>query len=171
LRIPMSAKKPSAASKRVSEKTGSKPAAKVANQNAQPIAPPAHCSPVENLKEDIRKHMFAFLGKDITRAGMHDYYKALAYTVRERMAEHWIKTQRGYYDASVKRVYYLSLEFLVGRSLKNNVLCLGMEDEVRAALSEMGQDYEEITEVEWDAGLGNGGLGRLASCYLDSWPP
>jgi len=135
---------------------------------ADPIVPETPCSPVETLKEDIRKHMFAFLGKDITRAGLHDYFKAVAYTMRERMAEHWIKTQRSYYDKSSKRVYYLSLEFLVGRSLKNNVLCLGIEDQVREALAGMGQDYEEVSEVEWDAGLGNGGLGRLASCYLDS---
>jgi len=126
------------------------------------------CSLMDKLKEDIRRHMFAFLGKDITRAGIQDYFKALAYTVRERMAEHWIRTQRSYYDESAKRVYYLSLEFLVGRSLRNNVLCLGMEEQVREALAEMGQDYDEISEVEWDAGLGNGGLGRLASCYLDS---
>ncbi|SNR98585.1 glycogen phosphorylase [Humidesulfovibrio mexicanus] len=126
------------------------------------------CSLIEKLKKDIRRHMFAFLGKDIARAGIHDYYKALAYTMRERMAEHWIRTQRSYYDASAKRVYYLSLEFLVGRSLKNNVLCLGLEDQVREALAEMGQDFEEVAETEWDAGLGNGGLGRLASCYLDS---
>jgi starch phosphorylase len=126
------------------------------------------CSLMDKLKEDIRRHMFAFLGKDITRAGIHDYFKALAYTMRERMAEHWIRTQRSYYDESAKRVYYLSLEFLVGRSLRNNVLCLGMEEQVREALSELGQDYDEISEVEWDAGLGNGGLGRLASCYLDS---
>jgi len=162
----MSAKKASPQPRRAPGKAGnmavSRPAA------ADPVLPPSQCSPVENLKEDIRKHMFAFLGKDITRAGIHDYFKALAYTVRERMAEHWIHTQRSYYDASAKRVYYLSLEFLVGRSLKNNVLCLGMEDQVREALAEMGQDYEEITETEWDAGLGNGGLGRLASCYLDS---
>ena len=144
-----------------------KPAPKAKPASA-PAAPEAGCSPVETLKEDIRKHMFAFLGKDITRAGLHDYFKAVAYTMRERMAEHWIKTQRSYYDKSSKRVYYLSLEFLVGRSLKNNVLCLGIEDQVREALTGLGQDYEEISEVEWDAGLGNGGLGRLASCYLDS---
>ncbi|MBU1229448.1 MAG: glycogen/starch/alpha-glucan phosphorylase [Proteobacteria bacterium] len=143
--------------------TKAKPAAK-----ASPDAPAENCCTIENLREDIRKHMFAFLGKDIARAGIHDYYKALAYTVRERMAEHWIRTQRSYYDKSSKRVYYLSLEFLVGRSLKNNVLCLGMEDQVREVLTSLGQDYEEITEAEWDAGLGNGGLGRLASCYLDS---
>ncbi len=135
---------------------------------ADPIVPESFCTPVENLKEEIRKHMFSFLGKDITRAGIFDYFKALAYTIRERMAEHWIRTQRSYYDESAKRVYYLSLEFLVGRSLKNNVICLGMEEQVRQALAEMGQDFEEVTETEWDAGLGNGGLGRLASCYLDS---
>jgi len=145
---------------------GTKPAAETTAK--LPIVPEASCTPVESLKEDIRKHMFAFLGKDITRAGLHDYFKAVAYTMRERMAEHWIRTQRSYYDKSSKRVYYLSLEFLVGRSLKNNVLCLGIEDQVREALAGLGQDYEEISEVEWDAGLGNGGLGRLASCYLDS---
>ncbi|HWR02962.1 MAG TPA: glycogen/starch/alpha-glucan phosphorylase [Humidesulfovibrio sp.] len=162
----MSAKK-TAAESRSATKPVAKPA-KTASPKDEPIIPPAQCSPVENLKEDIRRHMFAFLGKDITRASIHDYYKAVAYTMRERMAEHWIRTQRSYYDESAKRVYYLSLEFLVGRSLKNNVLCLGMEDQVREALTQMGQDYEEISETEWDAGLGNGGLGRLASCYLDS---
>ena len=149
--------------------SAAKPKAKLAPKvKDEPILPPTRCRPVDTLQEDIRKHMFAFLGKDITRAGLHDYFKAVAYTVRERMAEHWIRTQRSYYDKSSKRVYYLSLEFLVGRSLKNNVLCLGMEEQVREALTAMGQDYEEISEVEWDAGLGNGGLGRLASCYLDS---
>jgi len=177
----MPAKKTPAAAKSVSSTAKSKPAARkqassktASAKDKEPpreknsVAPPAQCAPVETLKEDIRKHMFAFLGKDINRAGIHDYFKALAYTIRERMAEHWIRTQRSYYDASSKRVYYLSLEFLVGRSLKNNVLCLGLEDQVIDALKQMGQDYEEITETEWDAGLGNGGLGRLASCYLDS---
>ncbi len=148
-------------------KPKAKPQAKPSSAGA-PSMPEENCCSVETLKEDIRKHMFAFLGKDIARAGIHDYYKALAYTMRELMAEHWIRTQRSYYDRSSKRVYYLSLEFLVGRSLKNNVLCLGMEQQVREALTGMGQDYEEVTEAEWDAGLGNGGLGRLASCYLDS---
>ncbi|MBI5518567.1 MAG: glycogen/starch/alpha-glucan phosphorylase [Desulfovibrio sp.] len=162
----MPAKKPAAAPKRAPKV---KPQGQIqANKVEEPIVPPAQCSPVENLKEEIRRHMFAFLGKDITRAGIHDYYTALAYTMREKMAEHWIRTQRSYYDASAKRVYYLSLEFLVGRSLKNNVLCLGMEEQVREALAEMGQDFDEVAETEWDAGLGNGGLGRLASCYLDS---
>jgi len=164
----MSAKKTSAASRPKVSATGSANSSLLASHSGGQDGAETQCSLMEKLKEDIRRHMFAFLGKDITRAGIHDYYKALAYTMRERMAEHWIRTQRSYYDDSVKRVYYLSLEFLVGRSLKNNVLCLGMEDQVREALAEMGQDYEEISEVEWDAGLGNGGLGRLASCYLDS---
>jgi len=165
----MPVKKSDPASKRPMSSARRNAAPQVPPQDAEPsIAPESRCSPVEGLKEEIRKHMFAFLGKDITRAGIQDYYKALAYTIRERMAEHWIRTQRSYYEHSAKRVYYLSLEFLVGRSLKNNVICLGLEDQVREALAEMGQDYEEISETEWDAGLGNGGLGRLASCYLDS---
>lgn len=160
----MPAKKPSAKAKQVAAAVSPPPP----TRPEQVCAEPEQCSLIDKLKEDIRRHMFAFLGKDITRAGIQDYYKALAYTMRERMAEHWIRTQRSYYDDSAKRVYYLSLEFLVGRSLKNNVLCLGMEDHVRDALAAMGQDYDEISEEEWDAGLGNGGLGRLASCYLDS---
>jgi starch phosphorylase len=164
----MPAKKSAQSPKRAQAKAPAAAAKAAARKQDPPVRPEERCSPVESLKEEIRKHMFAFLGKDITRAGIHDYYKALAYTIRERMAEHWIRTQRSYYDTSAKRVYYLSLEFLVGRSLKNNVICLGLEDNVRLALTELGQDYDEITETEWDAGLGNGGLGRLASCYLDS---
>ncbi len=170
----MSAQKPTkkpAAPKAPPAQPEAKPAAKASRSRTSaedPVVPEAFCTPVENLKEEIRKHMFAFLGKDIARAGIYDYYKALAYTMREKMAEHWIRTQRSYYDQSAKRVYYLSLEFLVGRSLKNNVICLGIEDQVRQALAEMGQDYDEVAETEWDAGLGNGGLGRLASCFLDS---
>ncbi|HMM39402.1 MAG TPA: glycogen/starch/alpha-glucan phosphorylase [Desulfovibrio sp.] len=120
------------------------------------------------LKADIERHILSFLGNDAALASKHDYFKALAYTVRERMAERWIKTQRAYYLRGAKRVYYLSLEFLPGRSLWNNILCLGLERECVRTLEEFGVNPEDIVELEWDAGLGNGGLGRLASCYLDS---
>ncbi len=92
----------------------------------------------------------------------------LAYSVRDRLIERWIKTQRALHDTLAKRVYFLSLEFLPGRFLKNYLISLQMEDEARRTLAEMGFDLDELEEEEWDAGLGNGGLGRLASCYMDS---
>jgi len=122
----------------------------------------------ESLGRDITRHIVSFLGHDARWAGKHDVYKGLAYTIRERLADLWIKTQRAYYDRHAKRVYYLSMEFLAGRSLMNNIINLGIEDEVRRALDTFGLKLEDVCEVEWDAGLGNGGLGRLASCYLDS---
>jgi len=88
--------------------------------------------------------------------------------VRDRLIERWIKTQRALHDTLAKRVYFLSLEFLPGRFLKNYLISLQMEDEARRTLAEMGFDLDELEEEEWDAGLGNGGLGRLASCYMDS---
>jgi glycogen phosphorylase len=92
----------------------------------------------------------------------------LAYSIRDRLVDRWIKSQRSLYDAMAKRVYFLSLEFLPGRFLMNYLLSLNMTDEARRALQKLGFDLDELEEVEWDAALGNGGLGRLASCYLDS---
>ena len=132
------------------------------------ISCPVKLSDTESLRRDISSHITSFLGHDSRWAGKHDVYKGLAYTIRERLADLWIKTQRSYYDRQAKRVYYLSMEFLAGRSLMNNIINLGVEDEVRAALARFNLNLEDVCEAEWDAGLGNGGLGRLASCYLDS---
>jgi len=120
------------------------------------------------LKRSIQRHITSSLGSDYTRSGPFAHYRALALTVRDHMVDQWIRTQRSFYEKQAKRVYYLSMEFLPGRSLINNLINLGLEDESRKALDEMGYTLEEIEEMEWDAGLGNGGLGRLASCYLDS---
>jgi glycogen phosphorylase len=95
-------------------------------------------------------------------------YVALALAVRDRMIERWIKTQDAYYDNDAKRVYYMSLEFLMGRTLMNSVCNLGLRDATAQGLMELGYKLEELAEAEWDAGLGNGGLGRLAACFLDS---
>jgi starch phosphorylase len=135
------------------------------NQESQSCAGP-HAP--GTLGADITRHIVSFLGHDARWAGKHDVYKGLAYTLRERLADLWIMTQRAYYDRQAKRVYYLSMEFLAGRSLMNTVINLGVEDEVRRALDSFGLKLEDVCEMEWDAGLGNGGLGRLASCYLDS---
>lgn len=122
----------------------------------------------KKIKESINHHLLSFQGRDPERAGPRDNYKALAYTLRDILVEKWINTQKKYYDKHQKRVYYLSLEFLVGRSLGNSLINLGLLDEVTEALHELGYTLEEIRELEEDAALGNGGLGRLASCFLDS---
>src|SRR5262245_38758688 len=95
-------------------------------------------------------------------------YVALALSVRDRLVERWIRTQDTYYDQDPKRVYYLSLEYLMGRTLGNSLLALGLTDACSQALTDLGYRLEDIREAEWDAGLGNGGLGRLAACFLDS---
>ncbi len=113
-------------------------------------------------------HLEYTLGVDSHSASMHDRYMALAFAVRDRLTGQWMHTQRTHHDLGAKRVYYLSLEFLMGRATGNNVINLGLEGAVRKALSSLGYDWEELREQEVDAGLGNGGLGRLAACFLDS---
>ena len=120
------------------------------------------------LVNDIRRHISFTLGNDPDKPSKYACYMGLAYSVRDRLIERWIKTQRALHDTLAKRVYFLSLEFLPGRFLKNYLISLQMEDEARRTLEEMGFDLDELEEEEWDAGLGNGGLGRLASCYMDS---
>ncbi len=122
----------------------------------------------ESLKSSFLDHVTFSLAKDKYSATMRDYYLSLALAVRDRLVERWVKTQQKYYQVNAKRVYYLSLEFLMGRSLGNSIMNLEMDFACRKALEELGFDLEEMMDVEWDAGLGNGGLGRLAACYLDS---
>ena len=95
-------------------------------------------------------------------------YLALALTVRDRLIQRWIRTQDTYYEQDPKRVYYLSLEYLMGRTLGNSLIAMGLRDACAQALTDLGYRLEELREAEWDAGLGNGGLGRLAACFLDS---
>jgi starch phosphorylase len=95
-------------------------------------------------------------------------YVALALAVRDRMIQRWVHTQDTYYEQDAKRVYYLSLEYLMGRTLGNSLVNMGLLDECATALHELGYRLEDLREAEWDAGLGNGGLGRLAACFLDS---
>jgi starch phosphorylase len=125
-------------------------------------------SDAESLKRDVIRHVVSSLGCDYQRTSRHNYYLGLALSVRDRLIDGWVKTQRAFYDHRAKRVYYLSLEYLPGKSLANNLHCLGLYDVARQAMQDLGLSLEELEEEEWDAGLGNGGLGRLASCYLDS---
>ena len=123
---------------------------------------------VEQFKQCIHHHLMSFQGRDPDRAGDPDVYRALSYALRDVLMEKWIKTQKTFYAGKMKRVYYLSLEFLVGRSLGNAIINMGLMDEVTQALEQLGYDLETLRECEEDAALGNGGLGRLASCFMDS---
>lgn len=123
---------------------------------------------VEQIKENFLRHRHYSLAKDEYTATDYDNFLSLAYTVRDMLFDRWIKTQQTYYNKDVKRVYYLSLEFLMGRTLGNALVNLGIEKEAEVAMKELGLDIAELREEEKDAGLGNGGLGRLAACFLDS---
>ncbi|MCP4692414.1 MAG: glycogen/starch/alpha-glucan phosphorylase [Desulfobacterales bacterium] len=123
---------------------------------------------VERLKKSFEERLLYSIGKDRYSATTLDRYQSLAYAVRDRLIERWMKTQRAYYDEDVKRVYYLSLEFLIGRTLGNSLINLGLMEAANQAMEKLDLDLSELEEQEWDAGLGNGGLGRLAACFLDS---
>ncbi len=123
---------------------------------------------VPSLKRSILDHLRYTLAKDQYTATPRDYYQALVLSVRDRLIDGWIRTQQHYYDADVKRVYYLSIEFLLGRLLSDSLINLRLDGVCRQALTGLGLDLDELAELEWDAGLGNGGLGRLAACFLDS---
>lgn len=125
-------------------------------------------STVDQFKDTVLHHLLSFQGRDPQRAGNRDMYKALSYALRDVLVEKWVETQKAFYARKSKRVYYLSLEFMVGRSLGNSLLNMGLLDEATQALEQLGYDMEIIREQEEDAGLGNGGLGRLASCFMDS---
>ena len=122
----------------------------------------------KSLKNDILRHIEFTLGNDPQQPDSFSCFLGLAYSLRDRLIRRWMETQRSLYDTLSKRVYFLSLEFLPGRFLKNYLISLDMLEEARRVVDEMGFDLDELEEEEWDAGLGNGGLGRLASCYLDS---
>jgi starch phosphorylase len=120
------------------------------------------------LTENIRRHIKFSIGNDPLFPTRYSCFTGLAYSVRDLLLESWIDTQRSLYDTLSKRVYYLSMEFLPGRFLKNYITSLQIENQVRESLKTFGFELDDIEEEEWDAGLGNGGLGRLASCYMDS---
>jgi starch phosphorylase len=122
----------------------------------------------EALKRAFADHLQYSQGKDEHSATALDRYFAVAHSVRDRMMRRWITTQQRYYREDAKRVYYLSLEFLMGKALENNLLNLGLYDNMRSALGDLGIELADLLVQEPDAGLGNGGLGRLAACFLDS---
>jgi len=123
---------------------------------------------VANVKKSFNRHLHYTLVKDRNVATVRDYFFALAHTVKDHLVSRWIRTQQYYYEKDPKRVYYLSLEFYMGRTLTNTTVNLGIQSAADEAMYQLGLDIEELEEMEEDAGLGNGGLGRLAACFLDS---
>jgi len=123
---------------------------------------------IEALRHSLTNNLVYNLAKDMYSATSRDKFQAIALSIRELISERWIRTQQRYYDVDAKRIYYLSLEFLLGRLLQNYALNIGLTDEYSKAVNALGISYEDAAELEWDAGLGNGGLGRLAACFLDS---
>uniref|UniRef100_A0A8B9KLU2 Alpha-1,4 glucan phosphorylase n=1 Tax=Astyanax mexicanus TaxID=7994 RepID=A0A8B9KLU2_ASTMX len=123
---------------------------------------------VAELKKGFNRHLHFTLVKDRNVATARDYYFALAHTVRDHLVGRWIRTQQFYYETDPKRVYYLSLEFYMGRALQNTMINLGLQNACDEAIYQLGLDMEDLEDMEEDAGLGNGGLGRLAACFLDS---
>ncbi|MCD6582003.1 MAG: glycogen/starch/alpha-glucan phosphorylase [Desulfuromusa sp.] len=120
------------------------------------------------LEDDFRHYYTNNLGRDRNCRLTHYAYEALALVIRDRLMERWKKTRYAYEESGCKRTHYLSLEFLMGRTLGNAVLNLGMEEQLTKALANVCMEMEELADIEPDAGLGNGGLGRLAACFLDS---
>ena len=122
----------------------------------------------EGLKLSFNASLHYSLAKDRYTTTSHDDFVALATAIRDRIVERWILTQQGYHKRNVKRVYYLSMEFLIGRLLANNILNLNLWEETESAMKDLGLNLAKLRDEEVDAGLGNGGLGRLAACFLDS---
>ena len=123
---------------------------------------------VEALAQSFLDNLLFVQGRSVERATVNDLYMALAHTVRDRLVERWISTTRNYQAQDVRVVCYLSAEFLTGPHLANNLIYLGIYDEAEQAMRKLGLDLNLLIEQEGEPGLGNGGLGRLASCFMDS---
>jgi len=123
---------------------------------------------VTNIKKSFNRHLHYTLVKDRHVATPRDHYLSLANVVKDHLVSRWIRTQQRYYESDPKRVYYLSLEFYMGRSLTNTMINLGIQGACDEAMYQLGLECDVLENYEDDAGLGNGGLGRLAACFLDS---
>jgi len=120
------------------------------------------------LQNDVLRHLTFTLGKDVPNASIYDWRMALSFAIRDRIVEPWFASTRATWAEDHKRVYYLSMEFLIGRILEDATVNLGLRDMAREVMAGFGQDFREIVEDEPDAALGNGGLGRLAACFMES---
>lgn len=122
----------------------------------------------ESFKKDVINNVKNLFRKTIDEATQEQVFQAVSYAVKDHIIDRWIATQKAYEEKNAKTVYYLSMEFLMGRALGNNMINLTCYEQVKEALAELGFDLNVIEDQEPDAALGNGGLGRLAACFLDS---
>ena len=126
----------------------------------------------EALKESLRRRFInaahVMWGREINELTKNEVYQTVAATAKQFITENWIKTNSAYMERGEKQIYYFSIEFLLGRLLKSNLMNLGIQDAVKDVLAGLKIDLSETYEEEPDAGLGNGGLGRLAACFIDS---
>ncbi|MEO0633950.1 MAG: glycogen/starch/alpha-glucan phosphorylase, partial [Pseudomonadota bacterium] len=122
----------------------------------------------DDLRATIHRHLTYTIGKDIGHASLYDWRMAVSFTVRDLIVDSWFAATRKTYEAQGKRVYYLSLEFLIGRILEDAVINLGLHQRIADVLAEDGIKLQDVVDDEPDAALGNGGLGRLAACFLES---
>ncbi len=139
----------------------------IANAEKLPLPEPRQSSP-SILAAEIIEHLIHGTGKDPKAATRHDWLQATIRVVRDRIIDRWMQSTRQTYASGSKRVYYLSLEFLIGRLLRDAISNLDLQSELRQALASLGVDYDMLRELEPDAALGNGGLGRLAACFMES---
>ena len=123
---------------------------------------------VDALRRSISNRLVYQVGKDMRSATRRDWLFAILYALRDRTMDSWRASRNAAEDQDRKRVYYLSMEFLPGRMLTNALMALGIYEQTRTACTQLGADFDAITDFEADPGLGNGGLGRLAACFLDS---
>ncbi len=145
-----------------------KPKLKSPPDRVPKISKPKSLPKLAPFKQALQNHLIFSTFKTSEVATPRDWYDVSAYTVRDHVVERWVKTADAYHESDPKRLYYLSLEFLIGRMLSNAALNLGIKDDLNVGLNALGQSLERAVEMEQDAALGNGGLGRLAACFLDS---
>ena len=162
--------KKSASPKPAKSRKAGKPAKSAAARKAAPETPHRRVTDdgVVVMRQAIARHLTSTLARDPGTASARDWWIATALAVRESIHERMIRTQKVHNEKNVRRLYYFSLEYLMGRLFRNNLLATGLDDTVHQALASLGQDFSQIRECEVDMGLGNGGLGRLAACFLDS---
>ena len=140
----------------------------ISNADAMRIPIPAEDQDVAALRNSVIAKLTYAVGRDPIVATDRDWFMATALAVRDHALERWMASTRTNFVSKSKRVYYLSLEFLIGRLLHDSLNNLGLVDRMRAALAELGVDYDKLRDIEHDAALGNGGLGRLAACFMES---
>jgi len=138
------------------------------NEQPHAILPDPGPVTAEGLRQQVWHHLVFSIGKNMRSARLSDWRLALSLAIRDQVVLPWFRTTERIYAEDMKRVYYLSMEFLIGRLLEDAANNLGLADAAREAMASLDVDYDKLVADEPDAALGNGGLGRLAACFLDS---